>query len=118
MKRRIAIFVLAAATLGGCAKAADTKSGGTVKDSTSTTSTSSAPSTTTTAGKSTTSTTARPSATTTTEKVTTTSTTSAVATSYANCSAVKAAGKAPLYEGQPGYSSKLDRDGDGVACET
>lgn len=24
----------------------------------------------------------------------------------------------PLYRGQPGYSSKLDRDGDGVACET
>lgn len=28
-----------------------------------------------------------------------------------------AAGKAPLYQGQPGYSSKLDRDGDGIACE-
>lgn len=36
---------------------------------------------------------------------------------YANCAAVKAAGKAPLYRDQPGYSSKLDRDGDGVACE-
>lgn len=36
---------------------------------------------------------------------------------YANCTAVRAAGKAPLYTGQPGYSSKLDRDGDGVACE-
>ncbi|NEG95887.1 DUF1524 domain-containing protein [Bifidobacterium sp. SMB2] len=36
---------------------------------------------------------------------------------YANCSAVRAAGKAPLYKGQPGYSTKLDRDGDGVACE-
>ncbi|WP_239681902.1 excalibur calcium-binding domain-containing protein [Streptococcus constellatus] len=22
-----------------------------------------------------------------------------------------------MYRGQPGYSSKLDRDGDGVACE-
>jgi hypothetical protein len=30
---------------------------------------------------------------------------------------VRAAGAAPLYRGQPGYSSKLDRDGDGVACE-
>ncbi|WP_349303983.1 excalibur calcium-binding domain-containing protein [Rhodococcus sp. Q] len=37
--------------------------------------------------------------------------------SYANCSAVRAAGAAPIYAGQPGYSSKLDRDGDGVACE-
>ncbi|MDX8145799.1 excalibur calcium-binding domain-containing protein [Lentzea sp. BCCO 10_0061] len=37
--------------------------------------------------------------------------------SYANCTAVKAAGAAPLYRGQPGYSSSLDRDGDGVACE-
>jgi len=38
--------------------------------------------------------------------------------SYANCSEVRAAGAAPIYAGQPGYSSKLDRDGDGVACET
>ncbi|WP_332262446.1 excalibur calcium-binding domain-containing protein [Paenibacillus sp. GSMTC-2017] len=22
-----------------------------------------------------------------------------------------------MYEGDPGYSNKLDRDGDGVACE-
>ncbi|PEL80441.1 excalibur calcium-binding domain-containing protein [Bacillus wiedmannii] len=36
---------------------------------------------------------------------------------YANCAAVKSAGKAPLYRDQPGYSSKLDRDDDGVACE-
>jgi hypothetical protein len=38
-------------------------------------------------------------------------------TSYANCSAARAAGAAPLYQGSPGYSSRLDRDGDGVACE-
>ncbi|WIM38496.1 excalibur calcium-binding domain-containing protein [Paenibacillus sp. PK4536] len=37
--------------------------------------------------------------------------------SYKNCSAVRAAGKAPLLEGEPGYSTKLDRDRDGVACE-
>lgn len=37
---------------------------------------------------------------------------------YANCAAVRAAGKAPLYKGDPGYAKKLDRDGDGVACET
>jgi hypothetical protein len=36
---------------------------------------------------------------------------------YANCSAVRAAGKAPLYAGDPGYASHLDRDHDGVACE-
>lgn len=36
---------------------------------------------------------------------------------YANCTAAKAAGAAPLYRGQAGYSSSLDRDGDGVACE-
>ena len=36
---------------------------------------------------------------------------------YANCDAVRAAGAAPIYRGQPGYSSKLDRDGDGVGCE-
>ncbi|RGN75785.1 calcium-binding protein, partial [Bacillus cereus] len=38
-------------------------------------------------------------------------------TYYKNCAAVRTAGKAPLYKGQPGYSSHLDRDGDGVACE-
>ncbi len=38
-------------------------------------------------------------------------------TSYANCTEVRAAGAAPIYRGQPGYASKLDRDGDGVACE-
>lgn len=37
--------------------------------------------------------------------------------SYASCSVVRAAGKAPLLQGQPGYSRSLDRDGDGVACE-
>lgn len=36
---------------------------------------------------------------------------------YQNCAAVRAAGKAPLKKGEPGYSPKLDRDGDGVACE-
>jgi len=36
---------------------------------------------------------------------------------YENCDAARAAGAAPLYVGDPGYRSKLDRDGDGVACE-
>ena len=36
---------------------------------------------------------------------------------YANCKAAKAAGAAPLYRGDPGYSEDLDRDGDGIACE-
>ncbi|MCK6206364.1 excalibur calcium-binding domain-containing protein [Bacillus infantis] len=36
---------------------------------------------------------------------------------YKNCSAVKAAGADPIRTGDPGYSRKLDRDGDGVACE-
>jgi hypothetical protein len=36
---------------------------------------------------------------------------------YANCTAVRAAGAAPIHRGEPGYSKKLDRDGDGVACE-
>ncbi|MGW5291391.1 excalibur calcium-binding domain-containing protein [Streptomyces bacillaris] len=38
-------------------------------------------------------------------------------TYYANCSAVRAAGAAPIRAGQPGYGRHLDRDGDGVACE-
>lgn len=36
---------------------------------------------------------------------------------YANCSAARAAGAAPVLRGQPGYSRKLDRDNDGVGCE-
>ena len=36
---------------------------------------------------------------------------------YRNCREARAAGAAPLYRGQPGYSPRLDRDGDGVACE-
>jgi hypothetical protein len=36
---------------------------------------------------------------------------------YANCAAVRDAGVAPIYRGQPGYGAHLDRDGDGVACE-
>jgi hypothetical protein len=36
---------------------------------------------------------------------------------YPNCAAARAAGAAPIRAGDPGYSRKLDRDGDGVACE-
>ena len=36
---------------------------------------------------------------------------------YANCSAARAAGAAPVMRGEPGYSRKLDRDNDGVGCE-
>ena len=36
---------------------------------------------------------------------------------YPNCKAAKAAGAAPLYQGEPGYRAGLDRDQDGVACE-
>ncbi|TQK44826.1 excalibur calcium-binding domain-containing protein [Streptomyces sp. SLBN-118] len=38
-------------------------------------------------------------------------------TYYANCSAVRAAGAAPIHAGEPGYGRHLDRDGDGVGCE-
>jgi endonuclease YncB( thermonuclease family) len=36
---------------------------------------------------------------------------------YENCTAAREAGAAPVYRGDPGYGSHLDRDGDGVACE-
>ncbi len=36
---------------------------------------------------------------------------------YANCTEVRAAGKAPLRRGDPGYAAHLDRDNDGIACE-
>ena len=41
----------------------------------------------------------------------------APSTYYANCTAARAAGVTPIYRGQPGYGSHLDRDNDGVACE-
>lgn len=37
---------------------------------------------------------------------------------YRSCAEVRAAGKAPLRRGEPGYRSGLDRDGDGWACDT
>ncbi|MGM9472524.1 GmrSD restriction endonuclease domain-containing protein [Pseudarthrobacter sp. YS3] len=37
---------------------------------------------------------------------------------YANCTAAKAAGAAPIFAGQAGYRTALDRDADGVACES
>jgi hypothetical protein len=40
-----------------------------------------------------------------------------VAAFFSNCSQARAAGAAPIRIGQPGYSRRLDRDGDGVACE-
>ncbi|WP_245581035.1 excalibur calcium-binding domain-containing protein [Paenibacillus ginsengihumi] len=36
---------------------------------------------------------------------------------YANCTEARKAGVAPLRKGDPGYSKKLDRDGNGIACE-
>ena len=36
---------------------------------------------------------------------------------YRGCREVRAAGKAPLYRGEPGYRPEMDGDGDGVACE-
>nr|WP_245900346.1 excalibur calcium-binding domain-containing protein [Geodermatophilus normandii] len=37
---------------------------------------------------------------------------------YANCTAVRAAGAAPIHAGDPGWDPKFDRDGDGVGCES
>jgi hypothetical protein len=36
---------------------------------------------------------------------------------YKNCSEARAAGAAPVMEGDPGYAPHLDRDGDGIGCE-
>ena len=36
---------------------------------------------------------------------------------YPGCNEVRAAGKAPLRYGEPGYRTDMDGDGDGVACE-
>lgn len=37
--------------------------------------------------------------------------------SFANCTEARAAGATPIRRGDAGYSSKLDRDNDGWACE-
>ncbi|MGW6733003.1 excalibur calcium-binding domain-containing protein [Streptomyces sp. NPDC055013] len=37
---------------------------------------------------------------------------------YANCSEARAAGAAPVHRGEPGYASHLDRDNDGVGCDS
>lgn len=37
---------------------------------------------------------------------------------YPNCDAADAAGASPLYAGSPGYRPGLDRDKDGIACDT
>jgi hypothetical protein len=36
---------------------------------------------------------------------------------FANCTAARAAGAAPVRRGDPGYGTHLDRDGDGIGCE-
>jgi len=44
-------------------------------------------------------------------------TTSPPVITYKNCTEAREAGAAPIMKGDPGYSKKLDRDGDGIACE-
>jgi len=36
---------------------------------------------------------------------------------YSSCAEARAAGKAPIRAGEPGYRSELDAKGDGIACE-
>ena len=36
---------------------------------------------------------------------------------YADCDAARAASKAPLYPGQPGYRKELDPQDTGIACQ-
>ena len=37
---------------------------------------------------------------------------------FANCTEARAAGYEDIKKGEPGYAPKLDRDKDGVACES
>ena len=41
----------------------------------------------------------------------------AAAVHYKNCTAVRAAGAAPIHAGDPGWQTKFDGDGDGIGCE-
>lgn len=36
---------------------------------------------------------------------------------FQNCAEARAAGAAPVRSSDPGYSARLDRDGDGIGCE-
>ncbi|WP_140450387.1 excalibur calcium-binding domain-containing protein [Priestia megaterium] len=36
---------------------------------------------------------------------------------FQNCTDVRAAGRAPIRAGEPGFQSKFDRDGDGIGCD-
>ena len=36
---------------------------------------------------------------------------------WSGCNDARAAGVAPLYEGEPGYRPEMDGDSDGIACE-
>lgn len=38
-------------------------------------------------------------------------------TSYVSCDEAKKANATPLHRGESGWNDRLDRDGDGVACE-
>jgi hypothetical protein len=64
-------------------------------------------------------TTAEPPVTTARPRATTTPKTTAQSANayYANCDEARAAGAAPISQGEPGYRSGLDRDHDGVACD-
>jgi hypothetical protein len=37
---------------------------------------------------------------------------------YSSCADARAAGAAPMRRGEPGYRAGLDRDNDGIACDT
>ena len=37
---------------------------------------------------------------------------------FNNCSEARASGYSNIRRGEPGYRDRLDRDGDGIACET
>jgi hypothetical protein len=44
-------------------------------------------------------------------------TTAPTSVHYDNCDEVRAANAAPLHAGEPGYSTELDADNDGIACD-
>jgi hypothetical protein len=52
-----------------------------------------------------------------TEPTPTTAPVTTAAVVYQTCAEARAAGKAPLHRGDPGYSPALDRNGDGIACD-
>ena len=109
------IAVVAVSALGACQNNPEVKKAGVVNLGATTSTTVGA---TTTSGPAASTTTATRATTTTTRLATTTTTRRISTLSFDNCTEAKAAGYQDVGRGEPGYGQHLDRDNDGIGCES